>query len=568
MARHLWWYMNRRAMAERNLSARSSLAKLSVSRLLLTLCLILSAIGVPVPAAAIADGGSSGTCMACHRDGAAAHIRDLEQSTHARFGITCTGCHVTEGATPRSAPVPLGDPGTTCTRDRQTAMEICERCHPDVALAFRESLHFRHAGDETPGPTCVACHSSAGGHVIADDSLAPCCAACHVNEGAAGKAWVAAKAPALMQLLRQLTLARSLVADRFDIAAILGEDVTPLREEMRRVEASFRDLPFEWHRFNFVELEARSNRAMKMLESLHGKIEAVVPDTQIAAASSRGNRWSERSSAPAVAPGPPLRFAVSTMLGPVETYEAYVGLFNDLARSLGRSYQFVQRRTYQEINELLLRGELDLAFICSGAFVALPAGAPIEIIALPVVDGKSVYHALILVHENSSVRRFEDLRGSRFAFTDPLSNTGYLYPVFRLAELGTDATRFFSSTMFSGSHDRSILAVYRKLVDAAAVDDLVYKQLVVPQSPYWERLRVVESSPDFAIPPVVASTSVPAEIRARMREFLLGLTSTEEGRRRLVALGFDGFTAAREETYDSIRRMLEVTTAKAPQLAR
>jgi len=183
-------------------------------------------------------------------------------------------------------------------------------------------------------------------------------------------------------------------------------------------------------------------------------------------------------------------------------------------------------------------------------------------VAVPKAAGKSVYHSLIIVHASSPARRLEDLKGTRFAFTDPLSNTGYLYPVFRLAQMGADPSGFFSSTLFSGSHDRSILAVHRKLVDAAAVDDLVYNRIVVPNSPYSSQLRIVETSPDLAMPPVVAPTSAPAEERARYRRFFLTLSEAPEGRARLAALGFDGFVAGVDEHYAPIRRMRETADAR------
>jgi phosphonate transport system substrate-binding protein len=125
--------------------------------------------------------------------------------------------------------------------------------------------------------------------------------------------------------------------------------------------------------------------------------------------------------------------------------------------------------------------------------------------------------------------------------------------------LGKEPRSFFSSTLFSGSHDQSLQAVSHGLVDAAAVNELVYNRLVVPHSLYWDQFRVIESSPDFGIPPVVAPMSVPDDLRARMREFLLHLAYTPQGRERLAALGFDGFTLGNKELYESIREIRDVT---------
>jgi phosphonate transport system substrate-binding protein len=434
-------------------------------------------------------------------------------------------------------------------------MATCERCHREVSQAFRESPHFRKVANAAATPICTDCHSAAGGSVLSGDAIPRRCASCHGASGTAGDEWVVAKAPDLLQLLRRVTLARAMVEEHLEALRRSGANAGAAQADLDSVDARFRTIPIEWHRFNLKDVETRARFALDALESLHDRLERRV------AAESRpapGGLRNQRALTPA--PGRVLRFAVASMADPLATYEAYVRLFDDLGRALARPYRFVQRGTYREVNDLLLRGELDLAFICSGAYAILPPDAPVEIVAVPIVGGTSVYHSLIIVRKDSRAQRFEDLIGVRFAFTDPLSNTGYLYPMFRAAMLG-GADDFFGSTLFSGSHERSVLAVYRRLADGAAVDDLVFAQVVTPDSLYWDQFRIVETSPAFAIPPVVAPTSVPAELRTRMREFFLGLARTPEGQQRLAALGFDGFTAGGKEHYASIREMLRVAGA-------
>jgi phosphonate transport system substrate-binding protein len=554
-----WFHqLNPMAIPLRPQGAEVFAGRLGRASVVHSILLLLLCATVPALPMESARTGSSDDCIACHQDRANAHIQDWEQSVHARSGMTCVGCH--DRSRKSGGTVEMSSTGRTaaCYSERQDVIRICERCHQDVGQAFRESLHYRNAGSGPATPTCIDCHSAAGGDILSGDLIPQRCATCHGENGAAGKTWVAEKAPDLLQLLRRVTLARTMVEEHLDLLDRIGGDVAAFRADLGRVDAGFRDIPFEWHRFNLTDVEDRSRQALRILESLHDLVELRLARSKPDLPPSE--------SPPAVAPAPPqgnsLRVAVASMVDPIATYEAYLGLFGDLGQALGRPYQFVQRRTYHEVNELLLRGELDLAFICSGAYAAFPSDAPIEIVALPVVNGRSIYHSLIVVRTSSPAQRFEDLEGARFAFTDPLSNTGYLYPIFRLAKLGKDAQSFFASTLFSGSHDQSILAVYRKLVDAAAVDDLVFKNLVVPRSPYWDQLRVIESSPDFAIPPVVAPLSVPAELRARMRKFFLDMALTPHGRERLAALGFDGFTAAGKESYASIREMLDVAKSR------
>lgn len=63
-----------------------------------------------------------------------------------------------------------------------------------------------------------------------------------------------------------------------------------------------------------------------------------------------------------------VKMAVAAMLSPQGTVISYRPLQGYLEHRLGRPVQLVQRRTYQEVNELLARNMVDLAFVCTGAF--------------------------------------------------------------------------------------------------------------------------------------------------------------------------------------------------------
>jgi len=248
----------------------------------------------------------------------------------------------------------------------------------------------------------------------------------------------------------------------------------------------------------------------------------------------------------------PLRFAVGSMISPATTYKFYEGIFRRVATQAGRPFTLIQRRSYQEVNELLINGQVDLAFICSGAFAALPQGAGIELVAVPVVRGSPTYRSYIISRSASDITQLKDMRGKRFAFTDPLSHTGYFYPLARLEEMDETPATFFSHTMMTNSHDRSITAVFRKLVDGAAVDSLVYHQLVKPGSRYIDKLRIVETSPPFPIPPFVSPSVVAPPLRQSFRKTLLGLHTNEEGRKLLQAIDVDRFVEGDAAAYKQI----------------
>ena len=135
-------------------------------------------------------------------------------------------------------------------------------------------------------------------------------------------------------------------------------------------------------------------------------------------------RLREKPMFPAERKQAPLRFAIGTMISPEETVKYYKKIFDYVAMKLGRDYVLVQKNTYGQVNEMFRDRALDMAFIGSGAYVDLVNTAKAEIVAVPVVHGKTTYHSSIIVPADSPAHAFADLQGGTFAFVDPLSTSG------------------------------------------------------------------------------------------------------------------------------------------------
>lgn len=238
---------------------------------------------------------------------------------------------------------------------------------------------------------------------------------------------------------------------------------------------------------------------------------------------------------------PALRVGVGAILSPQGTARAYQPLVDYLGRRLGQPAVLVQRRTYQELNDLLARNMMDLGFICTGAYLEASKRREVSLLAVPQVNGKTTYRSLVIVPASSPAREFADLRGKVFAFTDPLSNTGYLCPMSLLSRMNQQPETFFARTIFTYSHDRSIAAVHEGVADGAAVDSLVYEFALRRDPGLAGKFRIIRESAEFGIPPVVVPTAISEEKKARLKELLLGLHLDPEGAKVLGLLGVDRF---------------------------
>jgi phosphonate transport system substrate-binding protein len=254
----------------------------------------------------------------------------------------------------------------------------------------------------------------------------------------------------------------------------------------------------------------------------------------------------------------PLRVSVASVISPRGTVESYQPLLDYLGMRLGRPVELVQRRTYAETNELIGRGDVDVAFVCTSAYIGGRDVYGMDLLAAPQVTGATTYHSLLLVPAASKATSMADLRGAVFAFTDPTSYSGRVYPTALLKALGEEPAAFFSRTFYTYSHDNAINAVADGLADAAAVDSLVYDFAVARDPWLAERVRVIHRSPPFGIPPVVVGPNVRPQLRAELQAILLGLGDdpSPEASEALAALGFDRFVPVDDQIYDSARAVV------------
>jgi phosphonate transport system substrate-binding protein len=157
----------------------------------------------------------------------------------------------------------------------------------------------------------------------------------------------------------------------------------------------------------------------------------------------------------------------------------------------------------------------------------------------------------LIVPAKSSDTGIQDLRGKVFAYTDPTSFTGRIYPTYLLQNLGEEPETFFSRTFFTYSHDDAIRAVADGVADGASVDSLVLDFALKRQPELAEQIRIIYTSPPFGIPPVVVSPNLRPQARAELETILLNMHQDPDGLAAVQALDYDRFVHVLPEDYQS-----------------
>ncbi len=250
-----------------------------------------------------------------------------------------------------------------------------------------------------------------------------------------------------------------------------------------------------------------------------------------------------------------LKVAVAAMISPKETFIHYRQFLDYLGDQLDLETQLVQRKTYGEINALFKQGKIDVGLICSGPYATGNERYGFEAVATPQVRGSQFYQSYLIVNKSSPYHKLEDLRGRIFAFTDPESNTGRLVPVYWLQKMGEAADTYFKMSIYTYSHDNSILAVAKNLVDGAAIDGHIWEYYNKKNPVNTAETRIIKKSEPFGNPPVVVSERLPSQLKEQIRRELFSMHLNPEGQKILSELMIERFIAPKEKWYDPIRRM-------------
>ncbi|MBN2040294.1 MAG: phosphate/phosphite/phosphonate ABC transporter substrate-binding protein [Spirochaetes bacterium] len=260
---------------------------------------------------------------------------------------------------------------------------------------------------------------------------------------------------------------------------------------------------------------------------------------------------------------PYLRIAVAAMISPKYTYKYYIDLLRLIGSRMDMEVVFVQKQTYSEVNHMIKMRMIDLAFVCSGPYVSGHREFGMEIIAVPVCNGERVYYSYFIARKNNGIKTFRDFKGKVFAFTDPLSNTGYSVPVYYLAKMNETPENYFKRFFFTHSHDNSIKAVSRNLADGAAVDSLIYDFFKRKNPELTGNTVIIEKSPPYGMPPVVAHPELNMSIRKKLKQIFLNIHKMPEGKEILKKLEIEKFTEGRDSDYNSVRRLQKFIRLKS-----
>ena len=226
-------------------------------------------------------------------------------------------------------------------------------------------------------------------------------------------------------------------------------------------------------------------------------------------------------------------------------------ILDAVEKNSGLKVQGFVATDYNGVIEALRSGKLDVAYLGPFSYVLASQIANAEAFAIPVTKktGKPTYQSIIITRQDKGLDSVARLQGKTFAFVDPSSASGHLFPKAGLKGEGVDIDRYFSRVIFSGSHDASILAVANGKVDAAAVADPIFDNAVAKGHVKAEDFRIIWRSQPIPESPMAWRKSLDATTKQKVATALAEIKGLPWGDRGEL----NGFASTNDQAYDVVR---------------
>jgi len=231
-------------------------------------------------------------------------------------------------------------------------------------------------------------------------------------------------------------------------------------------------------------------------------------------------------------------------------YEMFIEYLND---NTNDSWHLVPVKNYSSFINYIKSGYVKISFMESAIGYKLIE----ENIAIPVVreqiNGNSTYDAVIIVRKNSDINDISGLINKKFAFVNPYTSAGYLFPIHLLKTNGYDTEKFFKVSTFLYSDEKIIYAVLNGKYDGGAIKNISLEKLSNQNQSIKEDLLVIESAGLFPLNALLASTELDPQQINDLRQLLLNMHNDEKGKEYLLNFNIDKYIITEKTDFALIK---------------
>jgi len=275
-------------------------------------------------------------------------------------------------------------------------------------------------------------------------------------------------------------------------------------------------------------------------------------------------------NAPDCPNGGVVRFGVE----PFDTAPKLIPIYEQIGKLLGEKINcevkiFVATNYNAEI-EAMRAGKLEVGeFGPLGYVLAHQVAKAQAVAAFGKPDGKpDTYWASLVTYPSSGIKTVADIKGHSFAFSDPTSTSGHLFPAYGLRKGGVDPDKDIKA-VYAGSHTSSFEALYNKKVDAGELNSEQLESATQRGHYKDGDLIFLWKSDPIPTDPISVRGDLPEGFKKRLTEALqnLDLNQLPAADRKIMGLSGTRFVPQTDGAYDGIRDLVKTLNIDLSKLS-
>jgi phosphonate transport system substrate-binding protein len=206
----------------------------------------------------------------------------------------------------------------------------------------------------------------------------------------------------------------------------------------------------------------------------------------------------------------------------------------DMEKATGLKIKSFYASDYAGVIEAMRFDKVQLCWFGNASAIPAVDRASGEVFAKGTgVDGTPGYYSLLIVHKDSPIHSLEDIINSPGKYTfgngDPNSTSGFLMPsYFAWAKNHIDINKQFKRVA-AGNHESNLVAVANKQVDVATNNTEDLAKFAKSQPAKVAEIREIWRSPLIPGDPLVYRKDLPADVKAKIRDFFLAYGTPKAG---------------------------------------
>ena len=236
-----------------------------------------------------------------------------------------------------------------------------------------------------------------------------------------------------------------------------------------------------------------------------------------------------------------------------------------LHKETGLHFKTSVATSYAAVIEAMGAGKVDIGWLATFSYVLAQDKYDVELLFIVQRFGSPFYRGQIMVRVDSGINSLKDLKGKSFAFVDPVSTSGHLYPKTLFLTKGFDPKTFFGKSVFVGSHNAVVLSLYKGEVDGGAAYDGSRAAVANTFPDVFEKIKVLAYTKEIPNDTVSVRKGLPEELKIRLRKGLKKISHSTKGSKILKRLyGISGLVDL-DGLFDPVReagRMLNLNLEK------